>query len=83
MQVETLFWLNFVPVKTCTGQNCTSFNLYICVVQVITCTKSQLVHNIYIGRVPVIYIIYKKTITQLQQTIIVKFMPSQAKNQNH
>ena len=39
VQVETLFWLNFVQVITCTGQNCTSFNLYFCVVHVITCTQ--------------------------------------------
>jgi hypothetical protein len=58
VQVETLFWLNFVQVITCTGQNCTSFDLFflcrssynlynILIVQVITCIKSQLVH-IYI-----------------------------------
>ena len=28
----------FVQVRTCRGQNCTSYNLYFCVVQVITCT---------------------------------------------
>ena len=49
VQVETHFWLNFVQVITCTGQNCTSFNLYFCVVQVLTCTiflyKLELVQN--------------------------------------
>jgi hypothetical protein len=35
---ETLSWLNFVQIITCTGQYCTSHNLYFCVVQVIICT---------------------------------------------
>jgi hypothetical protein len=31
---ETLSWLNFVQIITCTGQYCTSHNLYFCVVSV-------------------------------------------------
>ena len=39
------FWLNFVQVIACTGEYCTSHNLYFCVVQVIICTILHLDTN--------------------------------------
>ena len=41
IQVQNLYMLQLVQAVY------TSYNLYIFVVQVATCTKSQLVHNIY------------------------------------
>ena len=54
VQVATCTGPKFVQVATCTSQPvqavCTSCNLYRFLVQVATCTKSQLVHNIYTNK---------------------------------